>query len=140
MVVRIAYSNQQFNVIFNCTGLNSRSILKDSDIFPIAGHIITINNQIMENLNYVIYSHYILPEEKEKYKDSKQDAPLFYFMPKVYTNIQGLLGGSFCNNYLDNDNQFNQEHFRGILRRTDHFFGLGLNLDNKIMTSSKSKF
>ena len=61
-------------------------------------------------------------------------------MPKNYRDIQGLLGGSFCMNYEDTDNQLNQEHFKGILRRTDHFFGMGLNLDDKIMKSTKSKF
>jgi len=93
-------------------------------------------------LNYVIYSHSILPAEKAKYKDFNHDAPLYYFMPKLYPqkNIQGLLGGSFCANYEDTDNPLNQDHYKEILKRTVHFFGLDIRSEDKFLQGIKPKF
>jgi hypothetical protein len=115
--------DKSFDVIFNCTGVSNGTSLKyDSDIVPLAGHIITLKHQDIGKFNYVMYSHYIHEEDIGKY--TYETASLFYLMLKTDDkSYTGLLGGSFVPNYYGGDNEIDQREYKGILKRTLEIFG-----------------
>jgi hypothetical protein len=38
--------------ICNCSGLGAAELLKDKSLVPVQGHLIMLNNQLPENMNY----------------------------------------------------------------------------------------
>jgi hypothetical protein len=107
-------------IIFNCTGISNMN--NDSDIVPLAGHIITLKHQDITKFDYIIYTHYIHEEDVGKY--TFENAPLFYYMLKTDDcSYTGLLGGSFVPNYYGGDDEIDQREYKGILRRTLEIFG-----------------
>jgi hypothetical protein len=116
--------DSSFNLIFNCSALGNNDLLKqDEDIHPIAGHIVTLQHQNMKKFDYIIYSHYIYEEDKDK-GIPFHEAPLFYFMLKTDdVTFGGLLGGSFHPNYIGGDDELDEREYRGVMRRTYEIFG-----------------
>jgi D-amino-acid oxidase len=107
------------NVVFNCTGLGSRELNIDSDIYPIAGHLLLMNNQDTNIVNYVIFCKYLLPEDL-----STKQYRSFYYMPKNCNGITGILGGSYVEGYSGDNEEINNKYFKAILRMAQHFFSL----------------
>ena len=122
------------NIVFNCTGLGNRELVKDKDIDSIAGHVVYLKNQEIKDTNYLIISDYIIPYKS----DDNPITGLFYYMPKHYNEITGLLGGTYIKGYEGGNNDIDKHSFELILKMANHFFGLDLIFDET--ESLKSKF
>jgi len=121
-IISIDDETEMGNVIFNCSGLGSRELNKDLDIYPIVGHLLLLNNQDTNKNNYVIFCKYLLPEDL-----STKQYRSFYYMPKNCNNITGILGGSYVEGYNGDNEEINNKYFKAILRMAQHFFSLDFN-------------
>lgn len=111
-----------FSVIFNCCGLGNKYYLnKDQDIFPRLGHVIKIKGELF-NRNYIIYSYYL--SYNDYIKGNKPE--LFYYFPKYdsYKTYYGLIGGSYMENYIGDNEILNEEEYLKIINKARDIFGI----------------
>lgn len=112
--------NQQF--IFNCSGLGSRELAKDSALVPVQGHLIMLKNQVPENMNYMILVYFGegKTEMNQKVKRS------FYLFPKHLPDSApqdiGVMGGTFIEG--GSPDKPNLKEFDAIVRGAKEYFGL----------------
>lgn len=93
-------------IIINCAGLGARELNNDTKMMPVQGHLITLQNQPIEQLDYLV-----------NIKDNATDT-LLYFAPKS----SGILGCTVIENEGGLDT--NAHEFDNILKRAEAFFGL----------------
>ena len=112
--------NQQF--IFNCSGLGSRELAKDSALVPVQGHLIMLKSQVPENMNYMILVYFGegKTEMNQKVKRS------FYLFPKHLPDSApqdiGVMGGTFIEG--GSPDKPNLKEFDAIVRGAKEYFGL----------------
>jgi hypothetical protein len=112
--------SQQF--IFNCSGLGSRELAKDSALVPVQGHLIMLKNQVPENMNYMILVYFGegKTEMNQKVKRS------FYLFPKHLPDSApqdiGVMGGTFIEG--GSPDKPNLKEFDAIVRGAKEYFGL----------------
>lgn len=111
---------QQF--IFNCSGLGSRELARDSALVPVQGHLIMLKNQVPENMNYMILVYFGegKTEMNQKVKRS------FYLFPKHLPDSApqdiGVMGGTFIEG--GSPDKPNLKEFDTIVRGAKEYFGL----------------
>lgn len=112
--------SQQF--IFNCSGLGSRELAKDSALVAVQGHLIMLKNQVPENMNYMILVYFGegKTEMNQKVKRS------FYLFPKHLPDSTpqdiGVMGGTFIEG--GSPDKPNLKEFDAIVRGAKEYFGL----------------
>lgn len=90
-----SFNDLKQKFIFNCSGLGSRELAKDSALVPVQGHLIMLKNQIPETMNYMILVYFGegKTEMNQKVKRS------FYLFPKHLPDSApqdiGVMGGTF---------------------------------------------
>jgi hypothetical protein len=107
-----SFSEIESSVIFNCSGLGSRELNNDRNVYPICGHGIILNDNSFSEIDYIM-SVSNIPELKNYNYDGK-----LYFMPK----ISGFIGGTFVSNYDGKDNKFNNQEIASLLARAKFIF------------------
>ncbi len=100
------------SIIFNCAGLGAKQLAPDPRIIPVQGHLISLKNQPIESLQYMINTR-----EQSSNTPYYTRNNLIYFAPKG----QGILGITFLRN--QGDIHANQHEFDRLLQRCRDFFG-----------------
>ncbi len=108
----LALSEIQDQIIFNCTNLGAKSLANDTKIVSIQGHLISLHDQPIESLQYMINYRVTMTNPN----GSKRDE-LIYFAPKE----QGILGITFLRG--QDSLTANQHEFDRLLTRSRDFFG-----------------
>ena len=98
-------------IIFNCTGLGAKKLADDARIVPVQGHLITLKNQPIENLQYLIHVQVVQTEGNNKRDE------LIYYAPKN----SGILGITFIRG--QDSLTANQHEFDRLIQRCQDFFG-----------------
>ena len=115
--IGIPFTQQEINtfdeidekIIFNCTGLGSKTLIPESRIIPVQGHLITLQHQPpMEQLQYLINAQVQLRDEKPEF---------VYYAPKN----EGILGITFLRGKKAKEK--NEHEFERLLERARYFFG-----------------
>ncbi|MFI5333412.1 MAG: FAD-dependent oxidoreductase [Candidatus Babeliales bacterium] len=108
-------------IIFNCSGLGARHLNDDKDVVSVQGHLILLEDQNPEDMNYMI-SFYVEPGKTESGQYAKRSIYMFpKHMPDSDARDIGVMGGTFIEGA---DNQTpNQEEFDLIIKRSKEFFG-----------------
>ena len=112
--------SQQF--IFNCSGLGSRELAKDSALVPVQGHLIMLKNQIPEHMNYMILVYF---GEGKTEMDQKVERSFYLFpkhLPDSLPQDIGVMGGTFIEG--GSPDKPNLKEFDTIVRGAKEFFGL----------------
>jgi hypothetical protein len=99
-------------VVFNCSGLGSKDLNKDANMYPICGHGIVLNDNSISNHDYIIRLTNV-PELKDHPADGS-----VYFMPKT----SGFIGGTYLKNYDGSDDKYNKELVKNLLIRARLLF------------------
>ena len=117
-----SFSQLSERFIFNCSGLGSSQLANDADVTSVQGHLIMLQNQIPQNLNYMILAYFGegKTESNQKVKRS------FYIFPKRLGNAApqdiGVVGGTFVEG--GNPNTPNLNEFELMLNGAKKFYGL----------------
>jgi len=116
-IARIAQTITNFDdviepIIFNCSGFGAKELTHDPRLVPVQGHLITLKNQPIEQLQYMINVKVIMPSIKGTPRDE-----LIYFAPKE----DGILGITFIRG--QDSLTANQHEFDRLLERCRTFFG-----------------
>lgn len=113
-------------IIFNCSGLGGRELNHDTQIIPVRGHLLILNEKAgIEHMNYMIYTA-VEQEGKEEY---------IYMFPKNVavtpdtpegTSCKGVLGGTFIP-YVDRFTheeqiELDRKEFKKLYERNSSFF------------------
>lgn len=101
------------SIIFNCAGLGAKKLTNDLRLIPVQGHLITLQKQPIEQLQYLINFKVTMPAAKGNYLRNE----LLYFAPKN----EGILGITFIRGQDSFTN--NQHEFDRLLERAHLFFG-----------------
>lgn len=107
-----SFDDIEESIIFNCAGMGAKQLAPDARMLPVQGHLITLKNQPIESLQYMINTR-----EELKASDIYTRNNLIYFAPKG----QGILGITFLRNQADI--HANQHEFERLLQRCRDFFG-----------------
>jgi hypothetical protein len=100
-------------IIFNCTGLGSRTLTSDTRIIPVQGHLITLRDQPpAHELQYMINVKVVMTDVFGKKRDE-----LIYYAPKN----EGILGITFKRGH--DSLTANAHEFERLLQRCQEFFG-----------------
>jgi D-amino-acid oxidase len=100
------------SIIFNCAGLGARELTTDKRIVPVQGHLITLKDQPMEQLQYMINMKVAQQSPRGYLRDE-----LIYFAPKC----SGILGITFIRG--EDSPTANQHEFDRLLERCKTYFG-----------------
>ncbi len=106
------FSEIDDTVIFNCAGLGAKKLAQDARMLPIQGHLITLQHQPIDKLQYLINFKVVQTSATGKSRDE-----LIYYAPKE----QGILGITFLrgvDSLTSNYHEFNR-----LLERSRNFFG-----------------
>jgi glycine/D-amino acid oxidase-like deaminating enzyme len=103
-----SFDDVEESIIFNCAGFGAKTLVPDARMIPVQGHLITLRNQPIESLQYMINTR-----ETGIYTRNN----LIYFAPKG----QGVLGITFLRN--QSDIHANTHEFERLLMRCRDFFG-----------------
>lgn len=106
------FSEIDSKYVFNNSGLGSFHLNKDEKVFPICGHVITLNDEKIGELNYIM-----IFKNLTKITGFKVDGA-FYFMPKS----SGLIGGTFIEDYDGSNHRYNQLMLTKVLERARFIF------------------
>lgn len=113
-------------ILFNCTGIGSSPLNRDSALIPVRGHIVTLTHGSGSgHMDYMIYTK-VLQEAKEEY---------IYMFPKDLSvtpdqsqglSCKGVLGGTFIENVerlpFEAQADLDQIEFKRLLDRLSLFF------------------
>lgn len=95
-------------IIINCTALGARTLNNDTGLIPVQGHLITLANQPIQELQYIIHVR-VVQNGKPCY---------LYFAPKGC----GILGITYIEGEWDVN--ANQHEFDLLIERARTFFGV----------------
>jgi hypothetical protein len=105
-------------IVFNCTGLGSRELNNDKDIYPICGHGFKLNiNQVDKSIKKDDGSYNYIIRLNKLVVDKDNEGPI-YFMPKT----SGFIGGSYIRDYAGGDRARDSKIFNEILERAKLLF------------------
>jgi len=114
-----AFADLQERIIFNCTGLGAKELNQDDHMYPVEGHLIMLQNQKPEELQYMLIVNFELEEDENK----KIFRTLDFFPKKLscaaFDEI-GVLGGTFIENC--DTLELKIDEFELMLDRAKHFF------------------
>lgn len=98
------------SIIFNCAGLGAQQLTNDKKIVPVQGHLITLHNQPITELQYMINVKVV---QTDAYGTRDE---LIYFAPKG----EGILGITFKRG--ESSLTSNAHEFERLLDRCRNFF------------------
>lgn len=98
-------------VIFNCSGFGAKELAQDKRMIPVQGHLITLKDQPIEKLQYMINFKVFQPTLEGKPRDE-----LIYFAPRE----DGILGVTFKRG--ESSQEANPHEFDRLLERCRKFF------------------
>jgi D-amino-acid oxidase len=98
------------SVIFNCAGLGAKQLAHDARIVPVQGHLITLQQQPIEQLQYMLNFKVVMINGRGMPRDE-----LIYFAPKG----EGILGVTFIRG--QDSLTANQHEFDRLLERCHTF-------------------
>lgn len=101
------------SMIFNCAGFGAKKLADDKRIVPVQGHLLTLQNQPISQLNYIINAKVIQQDPQGRQRDE-----LLYFAPKE----SGILGITFIRG--QESLTANQHEFDRLLERAQSYFGI----------------
>ena len=107
-----SFDEIQDKIIFNCSNLGAKALAQDSRMIPVQGHLISLTDQPIDSLQYMINYRVTMINPN----GSKRDE-LIYFAPKE----QGILGITFLRG--QDSLTSNQHEFDRLLTRSREFFG-----------------
>lgn len=99
------------SIIFNCTGLGAKKLAPDYRLIPVQGHLITLANQPIADLQYMLNFKVV---QTDQYGTRDE---LIYFAPKEH----GILGITFKRG--QDSLTANSHEFERLLDRCRTFFG-----------------
>ena len=103
-------------IVFDCAGVGGGALNQDSKVVPVQGHLLTLQDQPVEQLRYMVYAK--IHTNKPVVDDFGHPVEDYvYFTPKG----GGTVGGS----YIKGEGRLttNQAQFQRILERSQAFFG-----------------
>lgn len=106
-------------IIFNCAGMGAQKLAQDSRIVPVQGHLITLANQPIEQMRYLInfrVKQYVKQYHKQNVIGTIRNE-LIYYAPKDH----GILGITFIRG--QGSPTANYHEFERLLERCRNFFG-----------------
>lgn len=106
-----SFNNIEEKIIFNCSGFGAKELTGDQHIVPVQGHLITLQNQKIEALQYMLNFKVFQPTLEGKPRDE-----LIYFAPRE----EGILGVTFKRGESSPD--ANQHEFERLLERCRKLF------------------
>lgn len=106
-----SFNNIEEKIVFNCSGFGAKELTGDQRIVPVQGHLITLQNQKIEELQYMLNFKVFQPTLEGKPRDE-----LIYFAPRE----EGILGVTFKRGESSSD--ANQHEFERLLERCRKFF------------------
>lgn len=107
-----SFSEVDSGVIFNCTGFGAKELTQDSRMVPVQGHLISLKDQDVNNLQYMINFKIPMKTVKGYVKDE-----LVYFAPTQ----EGILGVTFLRGQDSLDANYHE--FDRLIERSRLFFG-----------------
>lgn len=96
--------------IFNCSGLGSRELNNDKDVYPVCGHGIVLKDQSIKDFDYILG---ILNTN-----DTASGLGSIYFIPKS----SGFIGGTFMKDYDGSDDKLNKDIITKLLERAKQLY------------------
>lgn len=99
-------------IVFNCTGMGSKELNNDDNMYPICGHGFVLNEESISNHDYIIRLTNV-PELEGR----PEDGPI-HFMPKT----SGFVGGTYLKNYDGSDEKYNKELIKNLMIRARLIF------------------
>jgi len=108
--------------IINCSGLGAKELNNDPKLESVQGHLITLNDQNPNDLQYMIF----IDEKPGITKSGHKARHSFYIMPKhlkdSFPRDVGVIGGSYIvGSTMDTPNE---EEFDIILSQARRFYGI----------------
>ena len=104
-------------VLINASGLGSVKLNEDDKVYPNMGLLLELDDQPLEQLNYIVYTRY--QPAGEPLRNGPKDKADIYFMPRK----GGLLGATFIDHNDGTDSELNEKLFSRILKENKRFFG-----------------
>ncbi|OED43582.1 hypothetical protein ACH42_09730 [Endozoicomonas sp. (ex Bugula neritina AB1)] len=102
-------------VVFNCTGLGSKVLNNDEDVYPNLGILLLLKQSKIEQLNYIIYTLF----KSKAPEEEKDNTDYIYFMPRN----NGLLGATFIPFNDGSNTESNLKYIERIINFNKAFFG-----------------
>jgi hypothetical protein len=112
------FEDLEESIIYNCAGLGARTLTNDTRVIPVQGHLITLQNQEKENLQYMINVKIVQITPKGTPRDE-----LIYFAPKE----DGILGVTFIRG--QDSLTANLHEFERLIKRCQNFFGMNISFE-----------
>lgn len=107
-----SFADIKSKVVFNCSGLGSRELNMDNDVYPTAGHGFLLNDP------NIIKHDYILRLSKIPGMDDSPSQGAIYFM----TKNTGFIGGSYVTRYDGKDEEKNRDYLNKLVERCRYVF------------------
>jgi D-amino-acid oxidase len=109
-------------IIVNATGLGAKELVHDQNMVSVEGHLIMLEDQNPEDINYMILIYY----PKGKTKSGMEIERAYYLFPKQTPGAPardiGVVGGTFIPNAGPKNP--NWEEFDLMIKRAKKFYGL----------------
>lgn len=99
-------------IIFNCSAMGSKELTQDPRLIPVQGHLMTLHQQPIDQLQYLINFKVLSTSPKGLPRDE-----IIYFAPKG----EGILGITFLRG--QDGLELNSHEFDRLLDRSRSFFG-----------------
>jgi D-amino-acid oxidase len=105
------FAEVEEKIVFNCAGFGAKELANDKRMVPVQGHLITLQDQPIEQLQYMINFKFFQPTAEGKPRDE-----LIYFAPRE----DGILGVTFKRG--ESSLEANPHEFERLLARCREFF------------------
>lgn len=121
-----SFGDVEEEVIFNCCGLGSRELNQDSNMIPVRGHLILLNDQAgTEHMDYMVYTK-VRQNGKDEYIYMFPKAIAVSSKEKEGVRCKATLGGTFIANVdqltPDELKKLDDQEFKKLLDRNSLFF------------------
>lgn len=104
--------------IMNCSGLGSTELNSDKELIAVQGHLIMLEHQNPEDLQYMILVYL----DEGKTNSGQKIKRSFYMFPKKLLNSDigniGVIGGTF----IEGTNEANEKEFDIIIKNAQKFY------------------
>lgn len=117
-------------IIFNCTGLGSKELNSDPEVYPVCGHGFVMNDNLIAKHDYILRLG-----EVPGLKSNPVGGSL-YFMPKT----SGFIGGTYLKGYDGSDEEYNKYQITSLLERAKYLFNEILDATRVENLSKKTKY
>jgi len=124
------FNDIKSEVIFNCTGLGSRELNNDKEVYPVCGH-----GFVFKDIKYADHD-YILRLTAVPGLEGKLIGGSLYFMPKT----SGFIGGTYLKDYDGKDDEYNKMQITNLMERSRFLYHGIISQEKKYHKNMKPKF